>query len=688
MKEHLGRLLLAVVLLLPFTSVGAAQDYSVLRINEVISENETQSPYDVGGEAVDMVEIYNSGTEPLVIGLANSSQSLALSDTATLPLDPTPWTFPTGHIIQPGKFIIVFCDEQVAEEGTCELHASFSLTSDGTEPITLWGPVTGSVDGKPVREIIDQVWLPPLRADVSIGRFPDGAGPAPVPLDQVLDTFHFYPPGTATFGSCIELPSPCAGNTAKKQFCPGASNATSGGPLAPSLRIAAFSTNQPAAGEGVELRALVRDEKSPAPPNMVSVDIVYRVNEGPETVIPMVYDAAAGVVQGKIHDNEGNVLGPNPFSLWTYWDGTLPGLDAGSRVTFYLRGLDADGLVAMQPDNLCPDDGPSCNPEQVAARCESCRRCSKPYTYRVAYEPSGPLAGVVINEIVPRQRGVLMDRSQYPCSSFKPEDDCSRVADPCCQEDFLELYNGADQAVDLSGFWLSDRPFAPQRWRFPAGSVLAAGGYWIVWLDDDGGKCPEPPVLGPCVEQECPDPSDPAHGTFHTNFAINSDGDTVFLFGPESESFGVVHGLDFLRPQDFGSPEENVPVNHSLIRMPDGTRKGCWVITAKPTPRAPNDPGDTTFCISSFRRGDANDDCKVNLSDGVYTLQWLFQAGPEPACQDAADADDSAVIDLSDAVFTFSYLFLAGRPIPDPGSESPGLDPTVDGLTTCRTACR
>jgi hypothetical protein len=328
--------------------VGRAQDYSVLRINEVIAENHTQTPTDVGGAKTDMVELYNSGTEILVLGSSTLDTSLALTDSTELPPNPGPWTFPSGVTILPGKFVIIFCDGDNATQGDCELHSGFNIANDGSEPITLWGPVVGVVDGKSVRQIIDQVWLPPLSADVSFGRYPDGTGPAPVPIEDVLSVFNFYPSGTSSFGNiCSEIDKPCAASTKKKRFCAGAPNPSRGGNLAPHISIETHSTNNPDAGEPVVFRVKVSDEKGPTAPNIARVEIVYQVDGGTSTSVDMVYDSTAGVQQGVIPDCDGSLPGtepcPNPFDLWTFWDGeildSLPARSSNSSsVSWTLRG--------------------------------------------------------------------------------------------------------------------------------------------------------------------------------------------------------------------------------------------------------------------------------------------------------------------------------------------------------------
>ncbi len=82
-----------------------------------------------------------------------------------------------------------------------------------------------------------------------------------------------------------------------------------------------------------------------------------------------------------------------------------------------------------------------------------------------------------------------------------------------------------------------------------------------------------------------------------------------------------------------------------------------------------------------FRRGDANADGRVNLSDGVSTLRFLFQGAEVPRCRDAADADDSGSLNLSDVIYTFRLLFQNGPLAVELGEC--GVDPTDDALD-CR----
>ena len=80
-----------------------------------------------------------------------------------------------------------------------------------------------------------------------------------------------------------------------------------------------------------------------------------------------------------------------------------------------------------------------------------------------------------------------------------------------------------------------------------------------------------------------------------------------------------------------------------------------------------------------FKRGDANVDANVDISDPVFVLEFLFVGGQATSCNDAANANDDGSVDLSDAVFVLAFLFQGGPPPPAPFGEC-GVDPTSDVL--------
>jgi PKD repeat protein len=80
----------------------------------------------------------------------------------------------------------------------------------------------------------------------------------------------------------------------------------------------------------------------------------------------------------------------------------------------------------------------------------------------------------------------------------------------------------------------------------------------------------------------------------------------------------------------------------------------------------------------SFVRGDANADGVVDLSDAFRMVLQLFAAQPIP-CADATDANDDGALNITDPIFTLNYLFRGGAAIPAPLQRC-ARDPTEDPL--------
>ena len=79
--------------------------------------------------------------------------------------------------------------------------------------------------------------------------------------------------------------------------------------------------------------------------------------------------------------------------------------------------------------------------------------------------------------------------------------------------DWIELYNAGSEAVDLSGYGLTDNAARPRKWQFPTGTVIQPGEYLGVLCSGLDG------VSG---------------GQYHTNFKLSAEGGyTVALSRPD-----------------------------------------------------------------------------------------------------------------------------------------------------------
>ena len=92
--------------------------------------------------------------------------------------------------------------------------------------------------------------------------------------------------------------------------------------------------------------------------------------------------------------------------------------------------------------------------------------------------------------------------------------------------------------------------------------------------------------------------------------------------------------------------------------------------------------GPAPVPIPEFLRGDPDDNGSVQLTDGIFILNFLFLGGDSPGCLDTADVDDNGSIQMTDGIYLLNYLFLGGAPPPEP-FEACGSDPAdpADKLT-------
>lgn len=117
-------------------------------------------------------------------------------------------------------------------------------------------------------------------------------------------------------------------------------------------------------------------------------------------------------------------------------------------------------------------------------------------------------------------------------------------------DDWIELYNRSAQAVDISGFYLTDNPENIGKWEIPAGTILQPGSYLIVWADEDSSQ-----------------------GTYHANFKLSSSGEKIMLLNAQKQIVDEV---------TFGAQT----TDQGYARIPNGT--GSHVIKA-PTFNANNE---------------------------------------------------------------------------------------------------
>ena len=121
-------------------------------------------------------------------------------------------------------------------------------------------------------------------------------------------------------------------------------------------------------------------------------------------------------------------------------------------------------------------------------------------------------------------------------------------------DDWIELYNGAQTIVNLTGIYLSDSPRELTKWQLNMGKFLAPGECMLLWADDE-----------------------PEQGAQHLNFKLSSKGETIYL---SQLINGEVHLIDYLT-----FPE--IPENSSYARVVNGSANLLTI--GNPSPGASND---------------------------------------------------------------------------------------------------
>ncbi len=115
-------------------------------------------------------------------------------------------------------------------------------------------------------------------------------------------------------------------------------------------------------------------------------------------------------------------------------------------------------------------------------------------------------------------------------------DTLTQITDEANQyDDWIELYNTSNQAIDLSGYNLSDNGNNLDKWSFPNGTAIGPDGYLIVWADDDASQ-----------------------GPYHATFKLDKNGESIYLTTPN---------LSHVDSIEYGEQDTNI----SMARIPNGT---------------------------------------------------------------------------------------------------------------------
>ena len=176
------------------------------------------------------------------------------------------------------------------------------------------------------------------------------------------------------------------------------------------------------------------------------------------------------------------------------------------------------------------------------------------------------------------------------------------VADPQGQfDDWIEIYNYGDDAVNVSGMYLTDDLSRPTKWRIAAGgragTVVPAGGYMLIWADGDT-----------------------TDSGLHASFSLGSGGEEIGLFDSNGQTL-----IDTIA---FGEQRADI----SYGRYPDAD--DAWRFLTTPSPEAQNEDtysGDVAAVQFSRSRGFYNAPFTVTLATETEAATIYYSLdGSEP----------------------------------------------------------
>lgn len=186
--------------------------------------------------------------------------------------------------------------------------------------------------------------------------------------------------------------------------------------------------------------------------------------------------------------------------------------------------------------------------------------------------------------------------------------------------DWIEIHNPDSAAIDLAGWHLTDDSSDFNKWTFPSGSVIPAGGYLLVYASGE-------------------DLSDPA-SDLHTNFGLNQNGEFLALVNPQNEVTAPGFGSIF--------PEQFTDVSFGF---PAGQTEAAYFTT--PTPGQANNDSiqgfvkDTKF---SHIRGFFETSFQLEVTSatpGASIFYTLDGSDPSPASSSVDAASPTSIPVLS-----------------------------------------
>jgi len=150
----------------------------------------------------------------------------------------------------------------------------------------------------------------------------------------------------------------------------------------------------------------------------------------------------------------------------------------------------------------------------------------------------------------PRQVNLLLIINEVMASNTNTVKDLQGEYD-----DWIELFNAGDYAIDVGGMYLTDEPGNPTKWMIPNDSpgttTIAAGRFLLIWVDGD--------------EQD---------SGLHASFSLDAEGDDILLFDRDGRT--LIDGFSFI--------DQRTDISYG--RYPDGDQDLRYMVFS--TPQAAN----------------------------------------------------------------------------------------------------
>ena len=165
-------------------------------------------------------------------------------------------------------------------------------------------------------------------------------------------------------------------------------------------------------------------------------------------------------------------------------------------------------------------------------------------------------------------------------------------------EDWIELYNGGTEPVNIGGLFLSDNPNNLLKWQIAASEVIDPGDFAIIYADKE-----------------------PERGGLHAVFNLKADGETVILSQVMDNELVILDSITY----------PAVPAFASYGRTTDGDSD--WTFFGEMTPDAPNEEGSPYLAppVITPERGVYSDNVTVSISHNDEDAEIHFTTdGSEP----------------------------------------------------------